>query len=67
MKYGTHCWDNFTSAVEAWYDQTLEEGVHFKVLPSKEVILINKAEEDYQGLMEFYYDSWMTALDTQKL
>uniref|UniRef100_A0AB39AJW9 Uncharacterized protein n=1 Tax=Vibrio phage P018-4 TaxID=3229728 RepID=A0AB39AJW9_9CAUD len=67
MKYGTHCWDNFTSMLEAYYEVVMKEGEHFKVLGSKEIVLLEETSKQFGNLMEFYYDAWLAALDTQEL
>lgn len=67
MKADSKCWDNFKGFIKDYYDHKLTEGVHFKINLSGDVILINKASEDYEALFDMAYDSWTLALELQEL
>lgn len=67
MKVTSKCWNNFKGFIKDYYDEVLIEGVHFKVSISGDVILINKAAEDYENLFDVAYDSWTLALELQEL
>ena len=67
MKVDSKCWNNFKGFIKDYFDEKLTENVHFKVNSLNEVILINKAAEDYETLFDMAYDSWTLALELQEL
>lgn len=67
MNIESKCWENFKGFIYDYYDYKLVEHRDYIKHNDGNVVLVNKAREDFDDLFDMAYDSWTLALELQEL